>query len=125
MKKHLVATFDDDYPYLTKEARFETGDGWYDILRDMFAAVNQAIVDGGYDKDVMTFTQIKEKFGTLNAYYTCRSKELGSIVSEIVNNHEIRSHDTCERCGARGKATSSGWIKVLCRRCKKQNDDRD
>ncbi len=125
MKKHLVASFEDDYPYLTKEARFETGDGWYDILRDMFSDVHQAIVDGGYDKDVMTFTQIKEKFGTLNAYYTCKDRKLMIVVSPIIDKYEIMSHDTCERCGDRGTATTDGWIKVLCGRCKKQDRIRD
>lgn len=122
MKKHLVASFRDDYPYLTKEARFETGDGWYDILRDMFAAVHQAIVDGGHDDDVMTFTQIKEKFGTLNAYYACRDQKLGDVVSDIINRYETMSYGTCERCGRPGRETEGGWIKVLCSTCRKQED---
>jgi len=125
MKKHLVASFEDDYPYLTKEARFETGDGWYDILRDMFSDVHQAIVDGGHDKDVMTFTQIKEKFGTLNAYYTCKDRKLMIVVSPIIDKYETLSYTICERCGNPGRQTTGGWIKILCRSCRAEDVDRD
>ena len=46
-------------------------------------------------------------------------------IERIIDKYEIMSHDTCERCGDRGTATTDGWIKVLCRRCKKQDRIRD
>lgn len=115
MKKHLIATFEQDYSYLTVHARFETADGWYDLMRDMFAEVHEYVEANNIDKSLISFSQIKEKFGTLNAY-----NNFPNGLSEIVDKFEGESYVVCEHCGSRGRMTSDErWSLVLCKTCMK------
>ena len=43
MNERLIATFEQDYPDLSKHARFETGDGWYDLI--VLVARHESLVD--------------------------------------------------------------------------------
>lgn len=121
MKKELIATFEDDYPYLCREAHFEIYDGWYDILRDLFAAVHDEVVRSGADKSKVTFTQIKEKFSMLTAYYMCEGDVLNNSISKLVHSYGSKSLTVCELCGEKGSGTTdSRWERILCRPCKKK-----
>ncbi len=121
MKRSLQHTFVEDYPYLCREARFETSDGWYDLLRNLFAAVHDEVTRMGIDKEKVTFTQIKEKFSMLTAYYTCEDQVLSDTMSKLVHIYGTRSLEICELCGAKGSGTTDQrWERVLCRPCKKK-----
>jgi hypothetical protein len=55
-------------------------------------------------------TQVKEKFGTLNFYYTGGDEYIRGLVSMT----EFLSAVTCETCGAPGKLRRGGWLRTLC-----------
>lgn len=115
MKKILKETFDNDYPYLTKAHPIECGDGWYDLLRDLFAEVNDIVLRKEIDKETIYFSQIKEKFGSLRAYLHGGDEE----IREIIGKYESRSNRTCEGCGSRGSPTTDDrWVLTLCGVCK-------
>lgn len=84
------------------------------------------------------FTQIKEKFGTLRAYYTIvpnfEPKDIAHLddkeitkdldrfegfVDGVIAYATLESSITCETHGKPGKLRSSGWWKVECDECKK------
>lgn len=82
--------------------------GWKDIIETMKEIAEP------YD---VKWTQIKEKFGTLRAYYTCPN-EYYDLVHDIVADAEIRSSVTCIVCGKPGKITNLGyWLLTLCGEC--------
>jgi len=58
--------------------------------------------------------QVKEKYGTLRFY----TNHYDEIINAMINFAETMSGCTCEKCGAPGKPSKSGWIKVQCSRCK-------
>lgn len=83
-----------------------------------------------------TFSQIKEKFGTLRVYYNFdigyKDSDVEDLDPEDLKNNEIKilgyidgaiqlaecmSAVTCERCGVAGKLRQSGWVKCLCNTC--------
>ena len=55
-------------------------------------------------------SQVKEKFGTLNFYYTGGDRYISGLVSMA----ESMSAVTCETCGNPGKVRRGGWIQTLC-----------
>ena len=57
--------------------------------------------------------QVKEKYGTLRFY----TNHYDDIINAMINFAEDMSGCTCENCGAPGKPSKSGWIKVQCSRC--------
>lgn len=121
MKTRLCATFEEDYPYLCREVRFETYDGWYDLLRDLFADVHDEVIRLGVDKEKVTFTQIKEKFSGLTAYFTCEDKVMSDVMSKLTHDYGSKSLSVCELCGHKGSGTTDQrWERVLCRPCKKK-----
>ena len=106
---------------------FEHGDGWYNIIDQLCANIQNHIdwqneqrtrllEDNPYNHAVpeacaqVIATQVKEKFGTLRFYY-----EGGDdYVDGMVRMAESMSGVTCERCGAPGKTRGRGWITTLC-----------
>jgi len=54
--------------------------------------------------------QIKEKFGSLRAYFDNTTKEMNALISEAEN----KSYTICEECGQEGKIRKGGWIRCLC-----------
>ncbi len=61
--------------------------------------------------------QIKEKFGTLRAYFSSPS-EYHELVRDIVGDAEMLSSITCIECGKPGKLNNLGyWILTLCDDC--------
>lgn len=59
---------------------------------------------------VPTVLQVKEKFGSLRFYTRRSTPEQRSMIYFA----ELMSGDTCDVCGAPGKAGGKGWIKVRC-----------
>jgi hypothetical protein len=81
----------------------DVGPGWKDIV--------QPLIDRA-EKEGVTITQIKEKFGGLRFYVGAATQEFHDAVSEAEN----KSYETCEVCGQPGEPVhpNGGWIKTLC-----------
>lgn len=95
------------------------GDGWFPLL---WALCTQ--IEGYYLHHVwqdneppppVVFTQIKEKFGTLNVYYSGGD----SRVQDFINFAETLSMFTCEQCGSTTDVhrRKRGWISYACHKC--------
>ena len=107
-------------------------DGWKEIIQEM---KRDAVKHG------VQWTQIKEKFGTLRAYYTCddtpldrlkwrmrrRIKSLKKLkmfktnfdkIGDIVDIAEAKSENTCVYCGKPGRLnTVHYWMVTVCGEC--------
>jgi hypothetical protein len=83
-------------------------EGWKDIIETMKE------ISEPYD---VKWLQIKEKFGTLRAYFSCPT-EYHDLVSDIVGDAETLSSITCLGCGEPGKLCNLGyWVLTLCDEC--------
>lgn len=102
---------------------FDVGDGWYDILYTAMHLV-QSHIDIKNRADVtveqVVFEQVKEKFGTLRIY----SRGGDAFTDGVLSMAEAMSGCTCETCGDVGYATSSGWIKTLCKKHHEEREER-
>lgn len=91
---------------------FECGVGWYDILEDFFKMLTN-------QKLKVKMSQIKEKYGALRIYIegTTNTAEY-NILKELVNETELKSIETCEFCGKKGKIRNdNGWYRCRCKHC--------
>ena len=89
----------------------DTGDGWYNILDKMCEAI---VVHQKLKKDLLvSFAQIKEKFGELRVYFDGGD----DYVEGVISMAERMSAVTCETCGVPGKKIPGGWIKTSCNAC--------
>ena len=101
------------------------GEGWFDILDQMFAK----LIEAGWNKKL---AQVKEKFGTLRVYLTDQAFiEDGKWTKfyEIVSDAEEKSAFVCETCGAVGRMQNTRscawWIKTFCDPCfNRRNEER-
>jgi hypothetical protein len=87
-------------------------DGWRDLLERACVRIRAAVqADGGS----FQFTQIKEKYGTLRAYWHgALSPEADAQVEEAIDLAEARSASTCEICGEPGRLYGGGWWTTRC-----------
>lgn len=120
---NLFSDYDKDKTVTAMYWGCECGDGWYNILYEMCTKLEPLIV--GWMKENPTqpeckprFSQIKEKFGTLNVYMTCATDEMYKITHKAEN----KSAKTCEQCGEPGKERGLGWIYTACWGCAKEGD---
>ena len=99
---------------------FECGDGWYNIINQLCANI-QNHIDWNNESHAKGFeqykkipqvvaVQIKEKFGTLRFYYSGGD----DTISGIVRMAESMSAVTCEECGAPGQLRGRGWMYTAC-----------
>ena len=94
---------------------FDCDDGWYWILDRLCNSV-QNYIDNNKIPQV-TATQVKEKYGGLNFYYTGGD----SMTDGMVWLAESMSYRTCETCGSTNNVTQTeGWIYTRCEKCIKQ-----
>jgi len=110
MKKELQDKLKNTYPSLFYNDKFyfECGDGWYEILVNLFSSITQ------HEKTKLPkLTQVKEKFGRLRVYCDYETP----TVSALIHFAEGISWSICEICGNRGTMTTSGWMRVLCSEC--------
>jgi hypothetical protein len=112
---------------------FEHGDGWYNILDSMCHLIQARIdSDSNYIKwclengttppekiPQVVAVQAKEKFGTLRFYYDGGDNIIHGVVAMA---EEISGH-ICEVCGDAGKIRDEGWIRTLCDKHARQDDD--
>lgn len=105
---HLFKDMDGD-PYRTCMGRgIECGDGWFDILDKLCAAITSI------DKKAY-FSQIKEKYGILTIYMD----DASDATEALVGLAEQQSEKTCEICGNPGILYTKGWCMVRCDEHKK------
>ena len=91
----------------------ECGDGWEPLLRRMCEKIKGFGVE---------FTQIKEKYGTLRAYYIIKTDAKFTnadyqMVENAIDQAEKESETTCEDCGKEGELRDGGWMRTLCDAC--------
>lgn len=89
---------------------FECGDGWYTVIRDLSARLEQLNAAG---EDIRA-SQVKEKFGCLRFYAHGLSDEAEQLVAAA----EAASARICERCGAPGETRWEGYVHTLCDACR-------
>jgi hypothetical protein len=92
---------------------FECGDGWFDILDELFAKMEASDTE-------IKLTQVKEKFGTLRVYYYGGD----DTVDKWVEAAEARSAVTCEQCGQPGELRGTRWVYTACDECEEERATR-
>lgn len=98
----------------------EIGEGWILLVKEM-AIQMKAWFEENYPNSVdeFEFTQIKEKFGTLRAYFYPYFEGL----DDIVDKAEKKSACTCEVCGNPGEITNDGyWMMTRCEEHSPKNE---
>jgi len=92
---------------------FECGDGWFNILDQLFKIIQQHIdlkAKAGKEVTQVVAVQVKEKFGGLRFYYDGGDEKIFGMVRMA----EAMSYKTCETCGNPGELKNEGWMKVCC-----------
>ena len=86
---------------------FEHGDGWYNILEDLFLNIEKLKLPEDFK-----IVQVKEKFGCLRVYFEPHTEEIDTLVAQA----EGKSLLTCEECGETGRLRTQdrSWVKTLC-----------
>lgn len=100
----------------------ECGDGWFELVKRLCARIDELLAEN-LDIDDFLWVQIKEKFGTLRAYYSSSGsffEKHASIDDPIylaVSEAEEESERTCEDCGQPGTLHAYGWWHTVCAAC--------
>jgi hypothetical protein len=92
------------------------GDGWYEILENLCEDLS--------DYEGLVFAQIKEKFGRLTVYVNGTTDENWQEVHDLINDATLDSAETCEDCGAPGRARDGAWRLTLCDECEEERNAR-
>ena len=94
------------------------GKGWYKMFANLCQEVDDFFGhDMGYPTRGFRWVQVKEKFGTLRAYYDVDKLDgKGSEkLREIIDKYEKMSAKTCEECGEVGELrNATGWYTTKC-----------
>lgn len=104
------------------------GPGWVDLVEDLVYEVRDFLSKHNMPYNTFTFTQVKEKFGGLRAYYNLEHiddsyNELDDKLYDLVRLYESKSYTICENCAQPGSVTKDkGWILTLCESCKKKEN---
>jgi hypothetical protein len=112
----------------------ETADGWYQLIDNLCSRLQFDTDTNGYPQ--VEFTQVKEKFGGLRAYYTSvpskknleenkkypgRLERMFGVQEGVISVFEQLSEQTCEVCGKMdGVMQTEGWIYTRCPECMKE-----
>ena len=106
---------------------FEHNDGWFWLLDQLCESI-QGYIDNNNkysseDKQIsqVVASQVKEKFGGLNFYYSGGDSYINGMVSMV----EHMSYNVCEFCGStENVGRTSGWIYTICKDCYATSDKR-
>ena len=113
MKKYTI--IDPDWSLRTNLMAFgfDCDEGWHPMIYELLDKI-QAIVDENPEYEDLRVTQIKEKYGGLRVYLNFDPPE----ISDMIDEYEEKSYETCEICGAKGKTREDRrWYKTLCDDC--------
>lgn len=104
----------------------ECGDGWYGIIEHLCRRLMSTAMAHGYSPP--SFSQIKEKYGTLRVHYNYPIiPDISNIddyfkeIDVLITDAEDASSFVCERCGTTENVFTdqSGWIATLCKACRR------
>ncbi|KAF2816381.1 uncharacterized protein BDZ99DRAFT_566219 [Mytilinidion resinicola] len=116
MRDDLTQTLYNDFPALYTGMcwGFETGNGWYQIIRCLSISINNIIASASLDPSQFTAVQVKEKFGLLRVYISTTNNAIQDAIYHAVQE----SSRTCEMCGGPGvQIARGGWMRVSCEPC--------
>lgn len=124
------------------------GDGWYNIIDTLCAFLSSDVerartrlkyaldnpdakfVESTHKleksvtdalKNLPVIVQVKEKFGTLRFYVDGGTSEMRNYIEFA----EAMSGRTCEVCGSPGERRGGGWIRTLCDRHNREQEQKD
>ena len=120
MKKHeKIINPDPTLQHNLMHWGFECGDGWLEIIDTALSKMET--LDLPYDFEIF---QIKEKFGQLKIYTSGNVDERTyEKLRHIIDEAEMKSSVTCERCGEHGKTENiHGWYITICEECKNKRE---
>jgi hypothetical protein len=113
-----------DYEGEKIKCQISIHEGWHPLLKRLCQEIDDFFgYDMGGSMNGFQWVQIKEKFGTLRAYFNVdplqgRGMEM---LCSIIDKYETESGHTCEICGEQGKKVNArGYITT---RCKKHFDE--
>lgn len=96
---------------------FECGDGWFDILENLFLSIEahsrQLLEQGRAMKTLPSVAQVKEKFGALRVYLDNTDEHIETLIQAA----SARTSSTCEICGNPGKFIIDPFYLVRCENC--------
>lgn len=98
---------------------FECGDGWYQLLKDLSAKLEEEIAKQKNPDDFFA-VQVKEKFGGLRFYMSSETEEMSKFIDEAEKVADV----TCEICGKPGTLRTEGWMRTLCDACEERRKSR-
>jgi hypothetical protein len=91
------------------------GDGWLQLIWDMFEEIENLYKSKGLQIDLV-IEEISEKYAGLRVNICKGIPE----VYDIIEKFENQSETTCEKCGADGSIRDlDGWLKTYCDDCYK------
>jgi hypothetical protein len=107
---------------------FEHREGWFWILDQLCDSIQSYIDNNNKYKSEeekkipqVVATQVKEKFGTLNFYYSGGN----DYIDGMIRLAENMSANTCEFCGSiEDIGYTRGWIYTICKNCHENGEDR-
>lgn len=110
MRLELEEELTKQYSDILKISHFECDDGWFNLIKCVFAAVARHIKWSSNPPEDFKFVQIKEKFGGLRMY----SENGNEVIKGIVSLAEELSYKTCEVSGFPGSIhIKNYWLKTL------------
>lgn len=118
LSKKILEKFSDQFK---SSKKFYCQDGWFKLLYNLCEIIDYRISQKPEIKSTFTWTQIKEKFGGLRAYYDGGDE----FISGAVRLAELMSYSTCEVTGNAGKLRNKKlgddgnsirlcWVSTLC-----------
>ena len=104
---------------------FDHNDGWFFILNQLCYSIQSYIDNNNSYRNnkipQVVATQVKEKFGILEFYYTGGDDYIDGMVS--LASH--MSTSICEYCGTtENVGRTKGWISTICKDCHSSNSRR-
>lgn len=113
-RSRWLGTVADDFNYDHTELdampegwKIAFGEQWAKDIQDTINKIPEDI------RGLVYITDIKEKFGYLNSYFSYYTDEL----SDVIRKYEKLSKRICIRCGAPATKISTGWISPWCDEC--------
>lgn len=91
-------------------------DGWFDLIYKMAEKIENILENmktENPDEELPRAFQMKEKFGVFLCYMSSSNDAIDSAIEEA----EITSAITCEKCGQPGKMRKGSWLRTLCIKC--------
>ena len=103
---------DYDYSYTKLDAMPEV---WKNTFGEQWVAEVQEVVNklSEADRDKVYITDIKEKYGRLETYFSYYTDEL----DEIIKKYYKISRSICIQCGKPATKVTTGWINSYCDDC--------